>query len=103
MSTPGVFLPRFCCVTRLTLSQPGVSKHLKVLREAGLVRVRPDGKQRWYRLHAEPLAEVDYAELVDPADFRSPGRLAVLAARFGSTRLIDNHLLGVRFETFPSG
>ena len=46
-------------VTRLRLSQPGVSKHLKVLREAGLVRVRPDGKRRWYGLHAEPLAEVD--------------------------------------------
>ena len=45
-------------VDRLTLSQPGVSKHLKVLREAGLVAVRPDGKRRWYGLRAEPLAEV---------------------------------------------
>jgi DNA-binding transcriptional ArsR family regulator len=42
----------------LHLSQPGVSKHLKVLREAGLVAVRPDGKRRWYGLRAEPLAEV---------------------------------------------
>lgn len=46
-------------VDRLRLSQPGVSKHLRVLREAGLVRVRPDGKQRWYGLRAEPLAELD--------------------------------------------
>lgn len=46
-------------VARLKLSQPGVSKHLKVLREAGLVEVRPEGKQRWYGLCAEPLAEVD--------------------------------------------
>jgi DNA-binding transcriptional ArsR family regulator len=46
-------------VARLTLSQPGVSKHLKVLREAGLVEVRPAGKQRWYGLRAHPLAEVD--------------------------------------------
>lgn len=46
-------------VDRLTLSQPGVSKHLKVLREAGLVDVRPDGRQRWYRLRAQPLADVD--------------------------------------------
>jgi DNA-binding transcriptional ArsR family regulator len=46
-------------VARLPLSQPGVSKHLRVLREAGLVEVRPDGRQRWYRLRAEPLAEVD--------------------------------------------
>jgi DNA-binding transcriptional ArsR family regulator len=46
-------------VARLTLSQPGVSKHLKVLREAGLVEVRPQGKRRWYGLRAQPLAEVD--------------------------------------------
>ena len=46
-------------VDRLALSQPGVSKHLKVLREAGLVTVRADGKRRVYRLRAEPLAEVD--------------------------------------------
>jgi len=46
-------------VARLTLSQPGVSKHLRVLREAGLVEVRRDGRRRWYGLRAEPLAEVD--------------------------------------------
>ena len=46
-------------VARLALSQPGVSKHLKVLREAGLVTVRADGKRRLYALRAEPLAEVD--------------------------------------------
>lgn len=46
-------------VTRLNISQPGVSKHLKVLRENGLVAVRPEGRQRWYGLRAQPLAEVD--------------------------------------------
>jgi DNA-binding transcriptional ArsR family regulator len=46
-------------VEHLDLSQPGVSKHLRVLREAGLVRVRRDGKRRWYGLRAEPLAELD--------------------------------------------
>jgi DNA-binding transcriptional ArsR family regulator len=46
-------------VARLTLSQPGVSKHLRILREAGLVEVRRDGRRRWYGLRAEPLAEVD--------------------------------------------
>jgi DNA-binding transcriptional ArsR family regulator len=46
-------------VDRLTLSQPGVSKHLKVLREAGLVAVRSEGKQRVYALRSQPLAEVD--------------------------------------------
>ena len=46
-------------VQSLELSQPGVSKHLKVLREAGLVLVRAQGKQRLYKLRPEPLAEVD--------------------------------------------
>ncbi|MDO9356104.1 MAG: metalloregulator ArsR/SmtB family transcription factor [Solirubrobacteraceae bacterium] len=46
-------------VERLGLSQPGVSKHLRVLREAGLVDVRADGRHRRYSLRAAPLAEVD--------------------------------------------
>jgi DNA-binding transcriptional ArsR family regulator len=46
-------------VERLELSQPGVSKHLRVLREAGLVEVRRDAQRRWYGLRAEPLAEID--------------------------------------------
>ena len=44
---------------RLGLSQPGTSKHLRVLRDAGLVRVRVDAQRRWYELNPEPLAEVD--------------------------------------------
>ena len=43
----------------LGLSQPGTSKHLRALREAGLVRVRPDGQRRWYELEPQPLREVD--------------------------------------------
>ena len=46
-------------VKSVELSEPGVSKHLKVLREAGLVMVRAEGKQRLYTLRPEPLAEVD--------------------------------------------
>jgi DNA-binding transcriptional ArsR family regulator len=46
-------------VAALPLSQPGVSKHLRVLREAGLVKVRPDAQRRWYGLTPEPLAELD--------------------------------------------
>ena len=46
-------------VERLRLSQPAVSKHLRVLREAGLVEVRPDAQRRLYRLRLEPLVEVD--------------------------------------------
>jgi pantoate--beta-alanine ligase len=45
-------------------------------------------------LAAEPLARPDYAEVVDPVTFESPGTLAVLAVRIGRTRLIDNHPLG---------
>ncbi|MBO0886600.1 MAG: winged helix-turn-helix transcriptional regulator [Acidimicrobiales bacterium] len=46
-------------VKRLAMSQPAVSKHLRVLREAGLVAVRPDGQRRLYRLRFEPLMELD--------------------------------------------
>ncbi|WP_214368607.1 ArsR/SmtB family transcription factor [Pseudonocardia sp. H11422] len=44
---------------QLGLSQPGTSKHLRVLREAGLVRVRAEAQRRWYELAPEPLAEID--------------------------------------------
>jgi DNA-binding transcriptional ArsR family regulator len=46
-------------VDQLGLSQPGVSKHLRVLREAGLVAVRRDAQRRWYELRPEPLEEID--------------------------------------------
>jgi DNA-binding transcriptional ArsR family regulator len=46
-------------VERLALSQPLVSKHLRVLREAGLVTMRPDGQRRLYELRPEPLMELD--------------------------------------------
>ncbi|MZF88889.1 metalloregulator ArsR/SmtB family transcription factor [Streptomyces sp. SID5643] len=43
----------------LEMSQPRVSKHLRVLREAGLVTVRPEAQRRWYELRPEPLADLD--------------------------------------------
>lgn len=46
-------------VERLGLSQPGTSKHLRVLREAGLVQVRRDAQRRVYALDPGPLAELD--------------------------------------------
>ena len=46
-------------VNRLDLSQPAVSKHLRVLREAGLVEVRIDAQRRLYRLRPQPLREID--------------------------------------------
>jgi DNA-binding transcriptional ArsR family regulator len=46
-------------VERLRMSQPAVSKHLRVLRDAGLVDVRPEAQRRLYRLRLEPLVEID--------------------------------------------
>lgn len=41
------------------IARPGVSRHLRVLREAGLVEVEPQAQRRIYRLRPEPLAELD--------------------------------------------
>lgn len=46
-------------VDAMGMSQPAVSKHLKVLRDAHLVDVTVDGPRRLYRLRAEPLVEID--------------------------------------------
>jgi DNA-binding transcriptional ArsR family regulator len=43
----------------LPIARPGVSRHLRVLREAGLVDVRQEAQRRIYTLHPEPLAELD--------------------------------------------
>lgn len=43
----------------LPIARPGVSRHLRVLREAGLVEVRQEAQWRYYSLNPEPLAEVD--------------------------------------------
>ena len=45
-------------VELLEISQPGVSKQLKVLRDVGLVQVRQEAQKHWYELRPEPLAEV---------------------------------------------
>jgi DNA-binding transcriptional ArsR family regulator len=65
---------------KLRLSQPSVSKHLRVLREAGFVESRVEAQQRVYRLRPEPLMELD--EWLEP--FR----------RFWSTRVdaLERHL-----------
>src|ERR1700750_2279729 len=43
----------------LPIARPGVSRHLRVLREAGLVEVHQEAQRRIYRLRPEPLAQVD--------------------------------------------
>jgi DNA-binding transcriptional ArsR family regulator len=44
---------------RFPVSRPAISRHLRVLREAGLVRARTDGKRRLYALDPRPLRELD--------------------------------------------
>jgi DNA-binding transcriptional ArsR family regulator len=46
-------------VSRLSLTQPAVSKHLRILREAGMVEVRADARRRLYRVRAEGLRGLD--------------------------------------------
>jgi DNA-binding transcriptional ArsR family regulator len=60
-------------VGELALSQPAVSKHLRVLREAGFVEVRADAQRRLYRLRTEPLRSVD--EWLEPYRRLWSGRL----------------------------
>jgi DNA-binding transcriptional ArsR family regulator len=76
-------LPVLALVKRLQLSQPAVSKHLRVLRDAGLVIARPEGQRRLYRLRMEPLIELD--EWLEP--YRMMWR--------GSLDKLEEHLTGL--------
>jgi DNA-binding transcriptional ArsR family regulator len=67
-------------VSLLRVSQPAVSKHLRVLRDAGLVEARVDAQRRLYRLRAAPLRELD--------DWLAPYR-ATWASRLDA---LDSHL-----------
>jgi DNA-binding transcriptional ArsR family regulator len=63
-------------VERLELSQPTVSKHLRILRDAGLVDARTDAQRRIYRVRTEPLREVD--DWLRPYRARWAGHLSAL-------------------------
>ena len=74
-------------VERLGLSQPTVSKHLRVLRESGLVQVREVGQHRYYRLDPAPLETVEdwlLPFLGSDLDAADPSGSAVFAAWAGS-------------------
>jgi DNA-binding transcriptional ArsR family regulator len=71
-------------VLGLGLSQPGVSKHLRVLREAGLVRVRVDGQRRLYALRPQPLTELH--EWLEPYRRLWGDRLDALEQHLGNAR-----------------
>lgn len=60
----------------LPIARPGVSRHLRVLREAGLVDVRQEAQRRIYSLRTDPLAEVD--QWLDGYRALWQGRMAAL-------------------------
>ena len=70
-------------VEQVGMHQPGVSRHLKVLRDAGLVEVRKDAQRRMYRLRAEPLMELD--AWLEPYRAEWAGRLDALERHLKST------------------
>ena len=63
-------------VSHVGMHQPGVSRHLKVLRDAGLVEVRREAQRRLYRLRPEPLMELD--AWLEPYRAHWAGRLDAL-------------------------
>ncbi len=75
--------PQARLVGALPLSQPAVSKHLRVLREAGLVDVQVDGQRRLYSIRAEPLRAID--EWLTPYRSLWAGRLDALERHLEQT------------------
>jgi len=79
-------------VLALGVSQPTVSKHLKVLREADLVSVREEGQHRYYSLSPEPLEQVDdwlVPFFVAEGDFDDIGELNVPALPVPAVRAAE--------------
>ena len=70
-------------VDRLGMSQPGVSRHLRILRDAGLVTVRADAQRRLYGLCSEPLRELD--EWLEPYRAEWSTRLDALSRHLERT------------------
>src|SRR5580692_3364431 len=70
-------------VDKLGMNQPGVSRHLKVLRDAGLVTVRSDAQRRLYRLRSEPLRDLD--EWLEPYRAEWSARLDALGRHLERT------------------
>lgn len=70
-------------VDEVGMPQPGVSRHLKVLRDAGLVEVRRDAQRRLYRLRPDPLKELD--EWLEPYRREWADRLDALEQHLAGT------------------
>ena len=69
-------------VDALGVSQPAVSKHLRVLRQAGLVEARADAQRRLYRIRPQPLQEID--SWLEPYRRLWESRLDALERHLGS-------------------
>lgn len=83
-------------VLALELSQPTVSKHLKVLRDFGLVAVREEGQHRYYHLDPAPLEQIDdwLLPFLGPAEDGEPTDASAIGAAssvgFGATGLSES-------------
>lgn len=98
-------------VIELGASQPTVSKHLKVLRDAHLVSVREEGQHRYYSLSAAPLDEVDdwlvpFLEddgdvAVDPSGIALPDSAAHAAEVVGRAAASAKHAFENALKRFP--
>ncbi|GAA3303541.1 winged helix-turn-helix transcriptional regulator [Dactylosporangium vinaceum] len=72
----------------LGVSQPIMSKHLRVLRDAGFVSVRADAQRRWYELRPEPLIAV--AQWLEPYRWMWESRLDLLGDHLDTMRKESN-------------
>lgn len=78
------------------IARPGVSRHLRILREAGLVDVRPDAQRRIYELRADPLIELD--EWLAPYRAVWAQRMDALHAEISRGRRVDGIRKGMDHE-----
>jgi DNA-binding transcriptional ArsR family regulator len=79
-------------VTLLGVAQPVVSKHLRVLREVGLVDVRDEGRQRLYRLNGRPLKPIhDWVKTYEWSWSRRFEQLDVVLEELKHEELKENH------------
>jgi len=94
-------------VHELGVSQPTVSKHLKVLREAGLVSVREEGQHRYYSLSAGPLDEVEdwlmpFQDTSEGAvEVTLPAQAAAAADAVGRAAASVGHAVSVALRRLP--
>ncbi|WP_460775906.1 ArsR/SmtB family transcription factor [Microbacterium sp. GXF7504] len=96
-------------VHELGVSQPTVSKHLKVLRDADLVTVREEGQHRYYSLSAGPLDEVedwlmpfqDAASDIEGIQVTLPAQAAAAADVVGRAAASVGHVVSVALRRLP--